>query len=50
MEKLKYDPVTKENRNIAFSVQKALWPDDPDYYYFVEKSENNKVDNVAFLV
>lgn len=50
MEKLKYDPVTKENRNIAFSVQKTLWPDDPDYYYFVEKSENNKVDNVAFLV
>lgn len=50
MEKLKYDPVTKENRNIAFSIQKTLWPDDPDYYYFVEKSENNKVDNVAFLV
>lgn len=50
MRTLKYELVTKENMDIAFSIQKALWPSDPDYNYFVDKVKNYKVNNAAFLV
>lgn len=47
---LKYEQVTLENIEIAFQIQKEIWPDDPDYNDFLDKANHSKDDNVSWLV
>lgn len=47
---LTYRKVTLENYEIAFDIQKSLWPNDPDYNAFLNKSLHHIKDNVSFIV
>lgn len=48
--KLDYIPLTLENFDIAYNIQKNQWPDDPDYNDLYEKATKTKDDNIIFLV
>lgn len=47
---LKYEIVTINNYEMAFNIQKELWPDEPDLNHFLDKANNYKKDNVSFIV
>lgn len=47
---LKYQKVTNDNWEIAFNIQKILWPNTPDYNNFIDKSNNSKDDYISFIV
>lgn len=47
---LDYIPLTLENFDIAYNIQKKQWPDDPDYNDLYEKATKTKDDNIIFLV
>ena len=47
---LKYEIVTTENIDIAFEIQKELWPEEPDYNNFLTKSQNYRDYKVSFIV
>ena len=48
--KLTYKKVTLENIEIAFDIQKMLWPNDQDYNNFKNKALYSKDDDVSFIV
>lgn len=48
--KLKYVQVTKKNIEIAYNIQKDVWKEDSDKQNFIEKANNPKDDNIAFIV
>lgn len=45
-----YKKVTLENYEVAFDIQKTLWPSDPDYNDFLNKALHPDDDNVSFIV
>lgn len=47
---IKYIQVIKENLEIAYDIQKNVWKEEPDKKNFIEKSNNPKDDNIAFIV
>ena len=47
---LSYKILNMENLNIAFEIQKSIWPEDPDYDDLEDKAKNPSVDNCFFLV
>lgn len=50
MNNLKYIKVNRNNKEIAFDIQKTIWKDNPDYNNFIDKSENSKEDYISFIV
>ena len=47
---LTYIPVDLQNIEIAFNIQKNIWPSDPDYKDLYDKAVNRTEDNCSFLV
>lgn len=47
---LKYEKIDKNNIDIAYDIQKNIWPEDPDYNDFLDKIENSSDDNISWLV
>lgn len=47
---LKYEIVNLKNLEIAYTIQKETWPNDPDYEDLYDKATNTKDDNCFFLV
>lgn len=47
---LKYIPVSLENLDLAYKIQKEQWPEDPDYNDLYDKATNTENDNIEFLV
>lgn len=47
---LKYEILNKNNLDVAFKIQKEIWPDNPDYNDLYDKATNTKDDNCFFLV
>lgn len=47
---LTYQLLTEKNINIAYEIQKKVWPEDPDYNDFLEKITETAPDNCFFLV
>lgn len=47
---LKYVKVDKNNINIAFNIQRKIWPSSPDYESFLRKINLNKPEESSFIV
>lgn len=47
---LKYEIINLENLEIAYNIQKSIWPNCPDYEDLYDKATNTKDDNCFFLV
>lgn len=47
---LKYVKVDKNNIDIAFNIQKEIWPSSPDYENFLRKINLNKQEESSFIV
>ncbi len=47
---LKYETINLENLEIAYNIQKDIWPNTPDYEDLYDKATNTKDDNCFFLV
>lgn len=47
---LKYEIINLENLEIAYNIQKDIWPNSPDYEDLYDKATNTKDDNCFFLV
>lgn len=47
---ISYKKVDKNNVNIACTIQKQIWPDDPDYKSFVNKISNPSDDNISWII
>lgn len=47
---LNYKKIDKNNIELAYKVQKSIWPDDPDYDNFLDKINNPSDDNISWLV
>lgn len=47
---LKYVKVTQNNFDIAFNIQKEIWPHEPDYNNFLNKAKSCSDDNISFIV
>ncbi len=47
---LRYEILNLKNLDIAFKIQKDIWPSDPDYMDLYDKATNTKDDNCFFLV
>lgn len=47
---LKYETLNLKNLNMAFKIQKDIWPNEPDYEDLYDKAINTKDDNCFFLV
>lgn len=48
--KLTYVKLDKATVDIAFAIQKSIWPEDPDYNDLYDKAINSLDDNCFFLV
>ena len=47
---LKYVVVDKENIDVAYNIQKEIWPEEPAYNDFLDKVINMEDNNVNFIV
>lgn len=47
---LTYEILNIKNLELAFAIQKSIWPTDPDYDDLYDKATNTKDDNCFFLV
>lgn len=47
---LSYKKVNKDNIEMAYTIQKSIWPEDPDYNGFLNKVNNPSDDNINWLV
>lgn len=47
---LQYIKVDLTNFDIAFNIQKQIWPNSPDYNTFVDKAKNYSESNVSYIV
>lgn len=47
---LKYEILNNENLDIAYEIQKKIWPEDPDYEDLYDKVLHTEDDNCFFLV
>ncbi len=47
---LKYELLNLKNLDVAFKIQKEIWPDDPDYEDLFDKATKTETDNCFFLV
>ena len=47
---LHYEKIDKDIIDIAYKIQKNIWPEDPDYNCFLDKIENPRDDNISWLV
>ena len=47
---IKYVKVNKDNFETAYSIQKQIWPDEPDYQNFKDKSQSDNIDNISWIV
>ena len=47
---LNYKKINKDNIDIAYNIQKNIWPEDPDYNDFLDKIKNPSDDNISWLV
>lgn len=45
-----YRKITKNNIDIAYSIQKRIWPESPDYDIFLNKINNPSDDFISWLV
>ena len=46
---LKYEIINLENLEIAYNIQKSIWPNCPDYEDLYDKATNTKDDNCFFF-
>ena len=47
---LNYKKIDKDNIDIAYNIQKNIWPEDPDYNDFLDKIKNPSDDNISWLI
>ncbi len=47
---LDYKVVDKNNIELAYNIQKSVWPEDPDYNDFLDKVNNTSSSNASWLV
>lgn len=47
---LRYEFLNLDNLDVAFTIQKETWPNDPDYDDLYDKAINTRDDNCFFLV
>lgn len=45
---LKYELLNLKNLDVAFKIQKEIWPDDPDYEDLFDKATKTETDNCFF--
>lgn len=47
---MRYEEINFDNIELAFNIQKHIWPKDPDYESFYDKVINKSDDNISWLV
>lgn len=47
---IRYISVDKDNFELAYNIQKEIWPDDPDYNNFYEKANDSTLEVTSFIV
>lgn len=47
---LEFIKVTNDNFEIAFNIQKSIWPSNLDYDNFVNKAKSSSEDNISYIV
>lgn len=47
---INYKKITKNNIDIAYSIQKSIWPESPDYDIFLDKINNPSDNFISWLV